>query len=91
MADENVTPLRPNQLAPSQRARKRARTAPRFILTEIPEETPHRVACVLRFLSEHHPDRGSTNADADDVEFGLFILLRDLATALDTVRGESRG
>lgn len=54
----------------------------RLLLTELPEETPHRVACVLRFLAAH--DAKEMLADPDhDIEFGRHILLRDLATALD--------
>jgi hypothetical protein len=72
MSDQTVTPIR----------RRATPKAPQLLLTELPEETVHRVACVLKYLSNH--PRASDAAQADDDErFGGFILLRDLAAALD--------
>jgi hypothetical protein len=70
----NVAPIRRNATALSQR----------LLITECPEETAHRVACVLRYLAVHARDNclGWT----DDEEFGRMILLKDLAAALDYAR-----
>jgi hypothetical protein len=80
MAEETVTPIR---------RKATPKTAP-LLLTELPEETVHRVACVLNYLSNH--PRASDAAKPDDNEkFGEFIILRDLAAALDWAREVSHG
>ena len=61
--------------------RKATPRPPRLLLTELPDETVHRVACVLKYLSNH--TRLEDLELEDDEDFGRFILLRDLAAALD--------
>ncbi len=78
MASESVTPIRRRA-----RAVRRATSRP-LILTEIDQETPHRVACVLRYLASRESREGA-GEDSDDVEFGRYIVLHDLATALDNI------
>lgn len=75
MATDNVTPIKVDhdEAAPLN---------DRLLLTECPEETAHRVACILRFLACHPEDPAHAYND-DDSRFGGFILLRDLAAALD--------
>lgn len=68
----------------AQIRRKTPLKAPRLLLTEDPRETGHRVACILRYLAAHKRD--TDLAWDDDEEFGQFILLNDLADALDYAR-----
>jgi hypothetical protein len=75
----NVTPIRGK--APPK--------APRLLLTELPDETTHRVACILRYLAAHVRD--TDIAWTEDEEFGQFILFRDLADALDYAEEAKRG
>ena len=79
MSDPTVTPLR-----------RKATPSTRLLLTELPEETVHRVACVLKYLSNHPRDTSLSEPDSDE-EFGGFILLRDLAAALDYARDADYG
>lgn len=69
MADETVTPMR-----------RRATPKP-LLLTATPDETVHRVACVLKYLVAH--PRDTNLAWTEDEEFGRHILLSDLSAALD--------
>jgi hypothetical protein len=55
-------------------------TAPKMMLTERPNETPRRVAAVLRYLATCAPP---VERDSDDVRFGYHVLLNDLAALLD--------
>jgi len=80
MDDHTVTPIR-------RKGTPKAST--RLLLTELPEETVHRVACVLKYLSNHPRAKGG-EADSDE-EFGGFILLRDLAAALDYAQDAGYG
>jgi hypothetical protein len=73
MAEETVTPIRGKPMP---------KTAPRLLLTECPDETVHRVACVLKYLSNHPRATDAAKAE-DDEKFAEFILFRDLAAALD--------
>ncbi len=54
--------------------------APKMMLTERPNETPHRVAAVLRYLATCAPP---VERDSDDIRFGYHVLLNDLAALLD--------
>jgi hypothetical protein len=78
MSDETVTPIR-------RKATPKAPT-PTLLLTELPEETVHRVACILTYLSNHPRANDAAAKPDDDERFGEFILLRDLAAALDWAR-----
>ena len=82
MSDQIVTAIRRKPSA--------SKVPPRLLLTELPEETVHRVSCVLKYLSNHPRDCSLSEADSDE-EFGGFILLRDLAAALDYARDAGYG
>ena len=78
MSDPTVTPIRRKATAP-----------PRLLLTECPDETVQRVACVLKYLAVHPRDRDLQWSD--DEEFGRMILLKDLAAALQYAREVAHG
>jgi len=53
-------------------------------------ETPHRVACILRYLSEasdpfNNPDRVVEGDLASNLDFGRYILLSICAETLDAL------
>lgn len=55
-------------------------------LVQDPEETPHLVACVLRYLAAHAPipeELCVTNYGGSDIEYGRYLLMHTLADALD--------
>lgn len=70
--------------------RKSPRVQPKSLLTELPEETVHRVACVLKYLAAHDRDRSLGAPDSDE-EFASFMILRDLASALEYAREVNYG
>jgi hypothetical protein len=73
---------KPESIA-GDKPKPRAPKAPQFLLTDTHHETPHRVACVLRYLAALSPSEDGDDNAAGDADFGRFILLQDLALALD--------
>jgi hypothetical protein len=64
--------------------------APKSFLTESPSETAHRVACVLKYLAARDRDHSLGAPDADE-EFASFMILMDLANALEYAREVNYG
>lgn len=80
----NVTKIKP-----ARQKLQASSTPPVSLLLADPEDTPHRVACILKYLANHPIDPNIDNGT--DEEYGLFLLLSDLAAALNHAQEVNHG
>ena len=74
MSDPRVTPIRSKAIP----------QPPKLSLLDDPDETVHRVACMLKYLAAHPRDKNLH--DDPDEDFAVFLILNDLADALNWAR-----
>jgi len=79
MAEETVTPIR-RKVTP--------RHAPTLSLVQDPNETVHRVSCMLKYMCAHKRDHDMDTSSEED--FALHMILRDLSDALDWAQEVAR-
>jgi hypothetical protein len=66
------------------KTRCKALAAPKLSLVDFPDETVHRVACMLKYLAAH--PRDNTLPEDENEDFALFLILGDMADALEYAR-----